>query len=37
VLNPVLGKSVVVYSRKPGSPGAARSRRSTPEAERVSV
>jgi SAM-dependent methyltransferase len=37
VLNPVLGKSVVVYSRKPGSPGPARAHRVVEEAERVPV
>jgi SAM-dependent methyltransferase len=37
VLNPVLGKSVVVYSRKPGSPGPARIRRTAEETERVPV
>jgi SAM-dependent methyltransferase len=37
VLNPVLGKSVVVYSRKPGSPGAGRARRIAREDARVAV
>ncbi len=37
VLNPVLGKSVVVYSRKPGAPAAGRARRTARKDARVSV
>ena len=37
VLNPVLGKSVVVYARKPGSPAGGSRRRVAQEAERVGV
>ena len=37
LLNPVLGKSVVVYSRKPGSPRTPERSRTRQEAERVPV